>query len=106
MSATELAERLAKEAESGSSFDWRKVQQEIVDEHDRATNMAERILCLSLYKALMGTVERQNIIEPKDLEKFKTLRAQQYRLLLIREATIGRTDGLDRPEKDGRDNKS
>jgi hypothetical protein len=42
----------------------------------------------------MDAVERQNIIEPKELEKFKTLRAQEYRLMLIREATIGRTDGL------------
>jgi hypothetical protein len=100
MSAIELAERLAKEIQSGARLDWKGIRKEIVDEHERATNMAERILCLSLYKVLMDVVvERQNISEPKDLEEFKTLRAQEYRLMLIREETIGRTDGLIDPKK-------
>src|SRR5262249_24188308 len=63
----------------------------LIEEH--ATN---QLACLSesTPAMLMDSVERQAKFSGEDRAEFKKLRSQEYNLLLIREAMIGRTDGL------------
>jgi hypothetical protein len=97
MSVTELTERLMNEAASGQSTDWRAVRDEIIKEHENATTTRERVMCLSLYKWIMDAVEPS--IQVENMGVFKEARTSDYRLLLFREAMIGRTDGLIPPDK-------
>lgn len=64
----------------------------------RATTTEDRVILLSVHKTLMDAVER-NCVAPDKLAEFRTLRMQDYRLLLISEAIIGRTDGMIDPVK-------
>jgi hypothetical protein len=91
MSAAQLLERFKAMASSGAVIDWREMREEILDEHELAPNVADRVLCLKLHFALMDMVER-NGIEPENLEKFKKTRSQDYALMLVKEAMIGQTD--------------
>jgi hypothetical protein len=71
-------------------LDWKRIREEVHDEHERATTTAERVALLSIHKALLDKVERDTDFAPEDLETFKTTRRQDYNLLLIQEAIIGR----------------
>ena len=90
MSAKELLERFMAAAEVGGPMKWRKLQREIIAEHEKAPDERDRVLCLDLLRTLMDAVERQ--INPADLEEFRRLRDQEYIALLLREAMIGETD--------------
>jgi hypothetical protein len=92
-SATDLIDSVKKQLQLGRTADWRKVREEIVDAHGRATSIAERVLCLDLHKAIMDAVERQGVIAPEDLEKFRDVRRRDYLHLLVQESMIGLTDG-------------
>jgi hypothetical protein len=98
MKPTELAERLSREAETGRSIDWRNAREEIHQAHDEATTEQQRVLCLAMHKAIMDAAERI-AIEPDKLADFRKARLQDYNLLLIKEAMIGRTDGNVPPDK-------
>jgi hypothetical protein len=97
MSVSELAERLAKMAQSGAHLDWQKIREEIINEHQNATTADERLLWLSLHKTVMDLVERHTPLE--QIEAFQTTRRQDYCTLLISEAIVGRTDGTVPPDK-------
>jgi hypothetical protein len=98
LKATALADRLSREAEAGGSIDWRGVREEIHQAHDEATTEQERVLCLALHKAIMDAAER-TAIEPAKLADFRKTRLQDYNLLLIKEAIIGRSDNNVPPDK-------
>ena len=68
-------------------LDWPRAREEIFNDFDRALTAPEREALLGLHKCLMDAVEQT--IDPASLDKFKTARAQDYRLLLIKEAAIG-----------------
>jgi hypothetical protein len=89
--AEDLADRLIKEAQSGAPLNWRRARKKIHEAHDAANTEAERVLCLRMHKAIMDAVERQGIIEKRNLAHFRKARQQDYNLLLVKEAVIGRT---------------
>jgi hypothetical protein len=64
-----------------------RAREEIFNDFDRALTAPEREALLALHKCLMDAVEQT--IDPANLDKFKTARAQDYSLLLIKEAAIG-----------------
>jgi hypothetical protein len=82
---------------SDQAFDWNHCRKEIIEEHKHATTETDRVTLLDLYKMLMDAVERQAKLSKEDRAKFTEARSQEYNLLLIREAMIGRTDGLVNP---------
>jgi hypothetical protein len=98
MKPAELADRLMEDMNAGGSTDLRRVRDEIHQAHDEATTEQERVLCLALHKAVMDAAER-NAIEPTDLVRFRKTRREDYNLLLIKEAVIGRTDGNVPPDR-------
>lgn len=72
----------------GDSLDWRKIREEIHDEHDRATTTAERVTLLEIFQAVMNQVERSGL-SPEDLESFKDARKKDYNLLIVKETRVG-----------------
>jgi hypothetical protein len=100
MSVSELLQRL-QALPFGVPWDWRQIRKDIHDEHDRATTTADRVALLAIYKSAMDAVERNADFTPEDMERFKKARRQDYNLLLIREAMIGKTDGNINPQKIG-----
>jgi hypothetical protein len=95
--AEEVADRLRREVEAGRPPDVNKWREEITRAHAAATTEAERVLCLQMFKALSDFIERQ--LDPEALPEWQKMRSQYYNLLLIKEATIGRTDGNIPPDK-------
>jgi hypothetical protein len=96
MSVLELAERFSKEAKSGFVLDWKKKRDEICTEHKRATTTTDRVACLALYKIVMNAVEKSGI--DADVETFKRMHLQEYRLLLMQEVAVRSADGLIDPD--------
>jgi hypothetical protein len=88
----ELLESVTTQAQSGA-LDWRKMRDQIHEAHEMARSTADRVLCLNLHKTVMDAVERQQLVEPHNLDEFRKARRQDYNLLLIKEVMIGRTDG-------------
>jgi hypothetical protein len=97
--AMELIRRIRMEGESGLGIDWQHTRDDIYEAHDAAETEAERVACLRMYFVLMDEVERQGIVYQGKLEEFRELRRQYYTMLLIKEALIGVTDGLVRPDR-------
>ena len=96
MSAEELLDRFMAPSKVGDPIDWQEMREQILAEHEKAPDEKARVLFLELHRALLDTVERQELIEPHDREKFRKLWEQEYVLLLLREAMIGQTgDYLD-----------
>jgi len=91
MSVAGLIERFSAAVQAGIA-DWRPWREEILAEHHAATTERDRVLCLQLMDALMGSVERNNI-DPHNLATFRKTRREQYCAMLIQEAVIGRSDG-------------
>ncbi len=89
MSATELISRLQADAASGKSLDFRAVREEIQVLSESTSDVGERVVLLQVFHAVMDMVERSGVVEPEQLEVFRTTRAQDYRLLLTREVLIG-----------------
>lgn len=87
MSASDLLQRL-QAAPPGAALDWRKIREEIHDEHERATTTEERVILLGIFKAVMDLIERSDL-DHEDLEKFREARLTDYRLLIVKEALIG-----------------
>jgi hypothetical protein len=92
MSVLELAERFLKEAKSGFVLDWKKKRDEICTEHRCATTTTDRVACLALYKIVMNAVEKSGICG--DVETFKRMHLQEYRLLLMQEAAVRSPDDM------------
>ena len=86
MSFIDLAEQV--ESCTKSLKNWQQVRQEIISRHEEASTVDEYITLLSLHKMLMDSVEEQLSAE-KDIEEVKTLRDQDYNMLITRECTIG-----------------
>lgn len=101
MAATDLVTQLLNELSAGHSIRWQEAREQIHDEHSAATSTEDRITLLELHRALMDAVER-NCVEPDKLAEFRKARLQDYRLLLFKEAVIGRTDGMVDPVSMGR----
>jgi hypothetical protein len=78
-------------------LDWCSARAELFKDFDRATTASEREFCLGLHKSLMDAVEQT--IDPGHMDEFRKTRAQDYRLLLIKEAVLGRDDGIIEPAK-------
>lgn len=60
MSASELLQRLEAHP-LDAPLDWRKIREEIHEEHERATTLEERVTLLAIHKAVMDEVERSGI---------------------------------------------
>lgn len=97
--AKKLVDRLIREMQSGRMLNWRQVREDIHEAHDVADTEADRVLCLSIHKTIMDAVEREGLIEEDSLAEFREARRQDYNLLLVKEAVIGRTDGNVPPDK-------
>ena len=94
MNANELIESIERQMATGE-IEWRQAREDIHAVHRNATTEAERVLCLSLHKAVMDAMERnEGAIIPGGMGDFRKLREQDYNLLLVSEVMIGRTDGL------------
>jgi hypothetical protein len=90
--ADELLSRISKLAQAHID-DWRPLKEEILEVHEAPLSERERVLCLTMMKALMDAVEHQ-CIEPENLQKFRETRRQEYHQMLVKEALMGRTDGI------------
>jgi hypothetical protein len=66
--------------------DWGSARADIFKDFDRATTTSEREFCLGLHKSLMDAVEQT--IDPGHIDEFRKTRAQDYRLLLIKEVAV------------------
>src|SRR5215472_10249165 len=75
-------------------FDWRHFRKEIIEEHKLATTEQDRVTLLGIYKIMMDSVDRLTNFSAEDRAAFRQARSREYKLLLIQEAKIGRTDGL------------
>ena len=73
----------------GAPLDWKRICEEIRDEHERATTTAEWVALLGIHQAVMDAVEQQANLAPGELEKSRDARARDYRLMIIREVMIG-----------------
>lgn len=89
MSASDLLSRLHADAAVGKSLDFRFVREEIHDLSERTSDVGERVVLLQIFHAVMDMVERSGTVDPQNLDTFRTTRAQDYRLLLMREVLIG-----------------
>lgn len=72
----------------GAPLDWRRFREEIHAAHDKAATTEERVTLLELHRLLMDQVERA-LSDPDEIRSFKEVRRQDYRLLLIKECTVG-----------------
>lgn len=99
--AKDLVDRLIREMQSGVTLNWRQAREDIHEAHDAANTEADRVLCLALHKAVMDAVERQSddAIKEGNLAEFREARQQDYNMFLIKEAVIGRTDGIIPPDR-------
>ena len=97
--AKELANRLSKAAQSGDRLNWRQAREDIHRAHDAAETEADRVLCIGLHKSIMDAVERQGLVKEDKMEEFREARRKDYILFLIKEAIVGRTDGIISPDK-------
>jgi hypothetical protein len=88
MSASELLERL-KAMPLGAPLAFKKIRDEIHEEHERATTTEERVTLLKIFTVVMDQVERGGL-SPDDLEQLRASRLADYRLLLTRESLIGK----------------
>jgi hypothetical protein len=94
MNANELLESIKRQMATGV-IEWRQVREDIVEAHKNATTEAERVLLLGIHKVVMDAVERdEGAIIPGGMDDFRKAREQDYNLLLVSEAMIGRTDGI------------
>jgi hypothetical protein len=87
MSVRDLLQRLQAQP-PGAPVDWRKIREDMHDEHDRATTTEERVALLEIFKAVMDLVKRSGLT-PEDMEKFKEANLKDYRLLIVKEALVG-----------------
>src|SRR5260221_1018087 len=88
MPTSDLLRRL-QENPPGSPLDWRKVREEIHDEHERAVTSDERATLLQIFGLVMDLVERQAALNAEDLKQFRNAREADYRLLIVKEALVG-----------------
>jgi hypothetical protein len=94
MNATQLIEKLERQMQKGE-LNWQEARSDIHAAHKNATTEAERVLCLDLHNVVLDAVERdEGTIIPEKMEDFRKTRQQDYDLLLVSEAMIGRTDGI------------
>jgi hypothetical protein len=71
----------------GAPMEFKKIRDEIHEEHQRATTTEERVILLRIFTDVMDKVERRGL----SLMSWNNYahRLQDYRLLLIRESLIG-----------------
>ena len=91
MSATELLSSFTHHAETSKSLtaaDATRLRDEIHREFEVSTNERDRVILLGLHKAIMDAWERslaQDQVSTDKLQEFRTLRSQDYNLLIARE---------------------
>jgi hypothetical protein len=94
MNANELIECIERQMATGE-LEWRQVREDIHETHKNATTEAERVLLLSIHKAVIDAVERnEGAIIPGGMDDFRKAHEQDYKLLLVSEGMIGRANGL------------
>ena len=86
MSAKSLLEEIRREGAAGT-FDWQRTRERIFAEHERSTGFVERGDLVRLHAVLFDQVERSGAVPDGQLKAFRQARAQDYNLLLVREAT-------------------
>ncbi|MBT8112216.1 MAG: hypothetical protein KJO47_00920, partial [Gammaproteobacteria bacterium] len=86
MSLKDLADQVNNSAKG--LVDWKKVREEIISSHEKASTVEEYITLLSLHKMLMDDVEQQ-LPDGVEIEKVKEVRNQDYNTFITRECTIG-----------------
>jgi hypothetical protein len=89
MNAQELFARVQAAAASGESLDFRTIRDDIHAISERTTDIKERLILLRLYHTFMDLVERSGNIDPEKIDDFHRVRAQDYRLLLMKEILVG-----------------
>ena len=92
-----VATLLTRMQSLGDDVDWRGLREEIHDEVDKPITDEEHHTLLALFTALMDLVERNVVAHsPDKLADFKNTRLEDYRLLMVKRATV---DGNVIPEK-------
>ncbi len=86
MSLKDLADQVNNSAKG--LVDWKKVREEIISSHEKASTVEEYITLLSLHKMLMDDVEQQ-LPDGVEIVKVKEVRNQDYNTFITRECTIG-----------------
>lgn len=92
MSASELLQRL-RSIPPDAELDFTSIRQEILDQYETATTTNDRVLCLSMFKTVMDTVERHLEQHGKatatQIAEFKEARRIDYHSLITQEALVG-----------------
>lgn len=70
------------------SLNWQQIHDEIINQHEQAKTLEERVEILELHTKFMDTIESQ-LSDAANLEKFRNARTQEYNMLITRECTIG-----------------
>ena len=99
MNAHEILEELS-ESRSGGVSDWRYYNSEIVKAYRETSSSADRILLLQMRKVLMDAVEKIQI-SPAELETFREISSNEYRLLLMSDAMENAQEGTISPTRIG-----
>lgn len=73
--ASNLAESIMRQWQSGGGLDWRRARDDIhAAFDDPAATQADRVLCLAMHKSIMDAVERHHLVT--DLAGFRKARRQ------------------------------
>ena len=89
MNAATILNDLQADAAAGKKINFRAVREQIHDAAEQTIDSSERVILLQVFHSVMNLIERDGSIAPEDMELFRTTRAQDYRLLLMREVLIG-----------------
>ena len=68
--------------------EWQELHDEVVKSHEHAESEHEYVKLLELHKKLLDRIE-QNLPKQINIEKFQSVRLQEYNVMLLRECTIG-----------------
>jgi hypothetical protein len=95
MNAAEIIGKIEADAAAGRDLDFPAVREQIHDAAERASDTGERVKLLKIFNVVMDLVERSGAIAPENISAFRDTRAKDYRLLLLREVTIGENVSVD-----------
>lgn len=68
--------------------EWQELHDVVVKIHEHAESEQEYVKLLELHKKLLDRIEK-NLPKHINIEKFQSVRLQEYNLMLLRECTIG-----------------
>lgn len=87
--AADLAGRVIADAQAGRDIDFRAIREEIHELSECAESEIEHVTLLQFFQVIMDAMESGGNVEPANLDSFRLVRDQDYRLLLTREVLIG-----------------